>query len=130
MSKPIIRSYNDLLLEQERLRNKLQLQKQQLNDQVQVVKEKLAPVGKVLNAVSGFASATTKNPLLSSGIGLAVDMLIKKRLFRKSGLVTGLLGSFLLRGVATKVAAGAAGVLIGKLFQKKKDKAPPAPTQE
>ena len=126
MSKPIIRSYDDLLIEQERLRTQLIMQKQVLNEQVQAVKEKLAPVGKVLNAVSSFAAATTKNPLVSSGIGLAVDMFIKKRLFKKSGLVTGLIGSFLLRGVASKVVAGAAGALIGKLFKKKEDKAPEA----
>ena len=130
MNKPIIRSYQDLLLEQERLRSQLQTQKHALNEQIQAVKEKLAPVGKILGAVSGIASATAKNPLLSSGIGLAVDMFIKKRLFKKSGLITGLLGSFLLRGAATKVIAGAAGALVGKLFKKAQSKNPKVATEE
>jgi hypothetical protein len=130
MSKPIIRSYKDLLLEQERLRNQLQLQKQTLNEQVQAVKEKLAPIGKVLGIVSGIAAAGAKNPLISSGVGLAVDMFIKKRLFKKSGLITGLVSSFLLRGVASKVLAGAAGAVIGKLFKKKDPKAPHPAKQE
>jgi len=122
MNKPIIRSYKDLLLEQERLRGQLQMQKEALNEQVQVIKEKLAPVGKILGVVGSITSATTKNPLLSGGVGLALDMLLKKRLFRKSGLVTGILGSFLLRNVASKVVAGTAGALLAKMFGKKEEK--------
>jgi hypothetical protein len=120
MNKPIIRSYKDLQKEQERLRAELDMHKAAINEKVQAIKQKLAPVGTVLSAVSGIAAASIKNPLVTSGIGLAVDMLVKKRLFKKSGLVTGLLGGFLVRNVATKVLTGAAGMLIGKLLTKKK----------
>ena len=124
MSKPIIRSYKDLQKEQERLRAELDLHKAALNEKVHAIKQKLAPVGAVLGAISGMAAASAKNPLISSGIGLAVDMLLKKKLFKKSGLITGILGGFLVRNVAGKVLTGAAGALIGKLLTKKKKPVP------
>ena len=131
MNKPLIKSYDDLLQEQDRLRKQLNVQKTELNGRIRDVKEKLAPVGTILSAIGGISAFTAKNPMVKSGIGLAVDMLVKGRLFKKSGLVTGILGSFLLRNVATKVAAGAAGVLITKLVKKfAKKKSPKPATQE
>lgn len=118
MNKPVIRSYEDLLQEQDRLRKQLNAQKTELNGRIRDVKEKLAPVGTIISAIGGISAFGAKNPMIKSGIGLAVDMLVKGRLFKKSGLVTGILGSFLVRNVATKVAAGAAGVLISTLIKK------------
>jgi len=118
MNKPVINSYEDLLQEQQRLRTQLNVQKAELNGRIRAVKEKLAPVGTILSAVGGIAALGAKNPMVTSGIGLAVDMFVKKRMFKNSGLITGILGSFLLRNVATKVVAGTAGVLIGKLIKK------------
>jgi ribosomal protein L29 len=130
MNKPMINSYDDLLKEQERLRKQLNVQKAELNDRITIVKEKLAPVGTILSAVSGIAAMGAKNPLVTSGIGLAVDMFVKKRLFKNTGLITGILGSFLLRNVATKVVAGTAGVLVSKLIKSLGKKSPKAATQE
>lgn len=134
MNKPVIRSYEDLLQEQERLRNQLNAQKAELNERIRNVKEKLAPVGTILSAVGGIAAMGSNNPVLKTGIGLAVDMFLKKRLFKGSGFITGILGSFLVRNIATKVAAGTAGVLIGKLLKKlatrKKTEEPDVATQE
>ncbi|MBO9561855.1 MAG: hypothetical protein J7621_03740 [Niastella sp.] len=118
MSKPIIKSYDDLLLEKARLQAQLNVQKNELNERVRNVKEKLAPVGTILSAVGGITAMGAGNPMLKTGVGIAVDMLLKKKLFKKSGLITGLVGSFLVRNVATKVVAGTAGVLLGKLAKK------------
>lgn len=113
----MISSYEDLLQEQQRLRMQLNVQKAELNGRIRAVKEKLAPVGTILAAVGGITALGAKNPIVTSGIGLAVDMFVKKRLFKNSGFITGILGSFLLRNVASKVVAGTAGVLIGNLIK-------------
>lgn len=118
MNKPVIKSYEDLLQEQERLRNLLHAKKTELNGRIKDVKEKLAPVGAIIAAIGSIKALGAKNPMVKTGIGLAVDIFLKNRLFKKSGLVTGILGSFLVRNVATKVAAGAAGVLISTLIRK------------
>ncbi|WP_315822210.1 hypothetical protein [Paraflavitalea speifideaquila] len=78
MNKPAIRSYNNLLQEQERLRKQLAVQKAELNGRIREVREKLAPVGTILSAVGGITAMGAKNPLLKSGIGLAVDLFLKK----------------------------------------------------
>lgn len=129
MSKPIIRSYSDLLKEQERLRFELDVHKETLNNQVQAIKQKLAPVGTILGAIGSITAAGAASPLLKSGVGLVMDMFIKKRMFKNSGLITGLLGSFLLRNVAGKVVAGTAGVLLTKAFSmfKNRNKKEPKP---
>ena len=118
MNKPVIKSYEDLMQEQDRLRKQLNVQKTELNGRIRDVKEKLAPVGTIISAIGGISAFGAKNPMIKSGIGLAVDMFLKGRLFKKSGLVTGILGGFLVRNVATKVAAGAAGALISTLIKK------------
>lgn len=118
MNKPVIKSYEDLLQEQDRLRKQLNVQKTELNGRIRDVKEKLAPIGTIIGAIGSISAFGAKHPMIKSGVGLAVDMFVKKRLFKKSGLVTGILGSFLLRNVATKVAAGAAGALITTLIKK------------
>jgi hypothetical protein len=132
MSKPIIKSYEDLLLEKARLQAQLNVQKNELNERVRNVKEKLAPVGTILSAVGGITAMGAANPMLKTGVGIAVDMFLKKKLFKNSGLITGLVGSFLVRNVATKVVAGTAGALLGKLAKKlmtRKESKPQTATQ-
>lgn len=131
MSKPVIKNYDDLLKEQERLRAQLQVKKNELNGRIDNVKKKLAPVGTILTAIGGITAFSAKNPAIKTGVGLAVDMLLKKKLFKKSGSLGGLVGSLLLRNVATKVAAGVAGIVIGGLVKKfGTHKSAKAPTQE
>lgn len=134
MSKPVIKSYDDLLLEKERLQAQLKVKQTELNERIGVLKDKLAPVGTILSALSGITAFGAKNPMVKTGVGLAVDMLLKKKLFKKSGILTGLIGSFLVRNVATKLMAGTAGMLLGKLAQKlatrKTPKPAPAPTKQ
>lgn len=118
MSKPVIKNYDDLLKEQERLRTQLQAKKTELNGRIRDVKEKLAPVGTIISAIGGITALGAKNPLVKTGVGFLVDMLVKKKMFKKSGLLGGLVGSFLMRNVATRLAAGAAGVVLGGLVKK------------
>lgn len=118
MNKPVIRSYEELLQEKERLRTQLQAKKTELNGRITTLKGKLAPVGTILSAIGGITALGASNPMVKSGIGLAVDLFLKKKLFQKSGLLTGILGSFLIRNVATKLLAGTAGVVIGNLIKK------------
>jgi hypothetical protein len=130
MNKPVIRSYEDLLLEKERLRFQLNTQKTELNGRIQGLKEKLAPVATILSVIGGITAMSPKNPMVNTGVGIAVDMFLKKKLFKNSGLITGVLSSFLLRNVATKLVGGVAGALIGKAISKfvKRKKTPKAPT--
>ena len=117
MNKPVIRSYEDLMLEKERLRIQLYTQRTELNGRIQDLKEKLAPVGTILSVVGGITALSAKNPMVNTGVGLAVDMLLKKKLFKNSGLITGVLSSFLLRNVATRVVGGVAGALIARVVK-------------
>ncbi len=127
----MIKNYDDLLKEQERLRGQLQAKKTELNGRIREVKEKLAPVGTIISAIGGITALGAKNPAIKTGVGLVVDLLLKKKLFKGTGLVGGLVSSFLLRNVVGKVAAGAAGVVLGglvKKFASKKSGKSPAPT--
>lgn len=125
----MIRTYDDLLQEKARLRTQLDAQKAELNGRIRNLKEKLAPVGSILSAIGGITAMRAVNPVLKTGVGLAVDMLLKRKLFKNSGLITGLVGSFLVRNVATKVVGGAAGLFIGKLLKKlaKRKSSPKSP---
>lgn len=104
-NKPVVRSYADLLKEEETLRHQLNLQQEIVADQWQTVKEQFAPAAKIISSVRKFTSG---KGLIAAGLNLGLGLL-----FRKTGAPV-------IRNMATGyVAEKAAGLLAG-LFKKKK----------
>lgn len=104
-SKPVIRTYADLLKEEEFLRHQLSLQQDIVAEQWQTVKEQYAPAAKIITSVGKFTSG---KGLLSAGLNLGLGLL-----FRKTGAPV-------IRNMATSYVAEKAAGLIAGLFKKKK----------
>lgn len=110
-NKPAIRSYDDLLLEEETLRRQLSLQQATVSEQWGVVKQQFAPAAKLISGVGKITSGGGKG-LLKAGLNIGLGLLFNKT------------GAPVIRSMATGyVAEKAVGFLTG-LFKRKK-KVPP-----
>ncbi|MGN6417232.1 MAG: hypothetical protein ACTHMC_07065 [Pseudobacter sp.] len=110
-NKPVIRSYDDLLREEETLRHQLSLQQDIVAEQWIAVKQQFAPAAKLISGVGKITSGGGKG-LLKAGLNIGLGLLFKKT------------GAPVIRNIATGyVAEKAVGFLTG-LFKKKK-KIPP-----
>lgn len=96
MTKPTIRSYNDLLDEQARLELELLQQRVTIQHRWREVKDNISPVIRFLGFFKRL-SETDKPSLLARGLNFALDLWVRKKLFRKAGWIKGMIGSSLLR---------------------------------
>lgn len=110
-NKPVIRSYDDLLREEESLRRQLSLQQEIVTEQWGVVKQQFAPAARLISGVGKITSGGGKG-ILKAGLNLGLGLLFNKT------------GAPVIRSMATGyVAEKAIGFLTG-LFKRKK-KVPP-----
>ena len=106
-NKPVIRSYDDLLREEESLRRQLSLQQEVVVEQWGVVKQQFAPAAKLISGVGKITSGGGKG-ILKAGLNLGLGLLFNKT------------GAPVIRSMATGfVAEKAIGFLTG-LFKRKK----------
>lgn len=95
-----IRTYKDLIDEEERLTLEFKRSKERVMEDVDTIKSKLQPASHALNFMSKLSGGTGKPGLLSTGVDIGLDLLTKKYLFRGSGWLVTLAGSYLVRGVS------------------------------
>ncbi|MBO9635028.1 MAG: hypothetical protein J7578_18105 [Chitinophagaceae bacterium] len=107
MNKQPIRSYADLLREEESLRQQLALQQEMVAEQWDTVKQQFAPAAKLISSVGKFTSGSGKG-ILAAGLNLGLGLLLRKT------------GAPVLRNMATGFVAEKAVGLLSGLFKRKK----------
>ncbi|MBT1712296.1 hypothetical protein KK062_28900 [Fulvivirgaceae bacterium PWU5] len=114
----IIRSHDDLLAEQERLRLQLKVQKEQIRDDLSEIKEEFKPVLSLVRVIGKFTSRETRNDaIVTTGSSLAIDLLLKK--FVSNNLLARMFLPSLLKNVSSHVIFNNVAPFLGKLFKKK-----------
>jgi uncharacterized membrane protein len=113
-----IRSYDDLLAEQERLRSQLKVQKEQIREDVIEIKEEFKPLMSLVRVLGKFTSRETRNEaLVTTGSSLAIDLIVKK--FLSGNILTRLFLPSMLKNVSSHVIYNNLGPFLGKLFKRK-----------
>jgi hypothetical protein len=113
-----IRSYNDLLAEQERLRSQLKVQKEQIREDMLEIKEEFKPVLGLVRVIGKFTNRETRNEaLVTTGSSLAIDLIVKK--FLSGNLLTRLFLPPMLKNVSSHVIYNNLAPFLGRLFKKK-----------
>lgn len=111
-----ITSYESLLQEQQRLKEKLQVQKVQIKEDISELKQELRPVINVMSFLGKLAIPdATNNSAIKSGAGMTIEWVLKKALA----------SSPLLRLIVPPLAKNYASHYLGKaapLIKKIKDK--------
>lgn len=113
MTNNAIRTYDDLLQEEERLRRRLAVQQAEIRLKLQHVKESLLPATRFLSFMGNITNPRNHS-LLKTGLRIGVDFLLKKSLFRKTNWLVSLAGSSLIRNVASGFLAGKVAGLLNK----------------
>ncbi len=109
MSK--ITTYEELVREKERLQLQLEVNKAAVRVHIEDLKQKLSPLKNILRFFSNFTAPPGQNTLLSSGLGLSLEVLIRRLFFAKTGFITRLVGPILLKNFSTNVLKNKTGFL-------------------
>lgn len=85
MSNNNIKSYQDLLVERQRLKLLLYEREIEVKAEFELLKLKLKPVSNILDFAEKLTTKDRHNPLVNVGIDLGVNFLLKKVLLRNAG---------------------------------------------
>ena len=98
--KTKIESLEDVRAERVRLKNQIELSRTHLRHEFGLIKRELSPINQALGVVTD-AFTTPRKGLLSLGVGLGVDTVLKKVVLARAGWLPRLVVPFLVRNVAT-----------------------------
>ena len=101
MSK--IRTYEDLLQEEQRLLSQLRSTEVMLRDDLAGVKESLKPVGKVFKTVQKFTNRDRTSALATFGIDFSVDLFVRRFLLARAGWFTKILVPYLIKNYGSHI---------------------------
>ena len=100
---PRITTYDDLLQEERRLKQKLTLQKAELRHHFHVLQEKLNPVEKIAGVVKNLTTPDTRNPFVNTGLNLTIDLLLRNFYMSKIGWLPKLVVPFVLKNLSSNL---------------------------
>ncbi|SHF59176.1 hypothetical protein [Flavisolibacter ginsengisoli] len=83
-----IKTYEDLLQEEQRLLSQLKASELLIRDDIAGVKEGLKPIGKVMKTISKFTTRDKTGAFANFGLDFSVDLLVRRILLAKAGWLT------------------------------------------
>ena len=110
-----IRNYQDLLKLRERLENDLRLQREVIRTDVMEIKRELQPAAVLLSGLGRIPAKIITHPLLSMGIGILGEVLIKNTFLGRTGWVAKLALPFLAKRYAPGILNNP---FVGKLINR------------
>jgi len=116
-----ITTYNDLLLEKQRLALLLQERYIQVRAELEEIKGKLKPLVNILEMVEKVTSKDMSNPLANASINIGVNLLLRNLLLRNAGWITKLLMPVLVKNYLSHEVLEKGNIFskIGQFLQKK-----------
>lgn len=111
-----IRSYNELLIEKQKLQSLLEAQRELIRYDIRDLKAEFKPA---LDAVSLLGKVTTRdssNPILSTAANTVVDFILKKIVLSRSGWLSRLAIPFFVKNISSHVIAEHKDDIMNKLF--------------
>ena len=101
-----IKTYDDMCEEKKRLEELIVFQKAQIKQNWQEVKEELKPVSSAISFVGRMTHRDRTNPLINMGIDMAGDLLLRRGLLKKAGIVSKLTVPYLFKRVSSNLLSG------------------------
>ncbi len=103
MNKKRIRTYEDLVEEQQRLISVLKTQEQIVRVDIAGVKQGLQPFGKALQVVNKLATRDNTAPVMNFGLEMGIELLIRKVLLARAGWFTKIVIPFLVKNYSSHI---------------------------
>ncbi|MCU7549532.1 hypothetical protein OCK74_10425 [Chitinophagaceae bacterium LB-8] len=98
-----IRTYEDLLKEQQRLIGIIKTQEELIRKDIAGVKEGLKPFNKVARQINNIATRDNTAPLMNFGLEFGVDLLLRKFILARSGWFTKIIIPFLVKNYSSHI---------------------------
>jgi hypothetical protein len=98
-----IRTYEDLLKEQQRLLGVIKTQEEIIRKDIAGVKEGLRPFGKVASQIKKMGTRDNSVPLMNFGLEFGADLFFRKFLLAKSGWLTKIIVPFLVKNYSSHI---------------------------
>lgn len=95
--KGTITSYEELLMEKQRLKLVLQQREQVLKNEVDEIYLRFKPMVKIIQEVEKFATLDKSNPAVNTMMGAGIDLILRKVVLRNAGWMARLLVPILLK---------------------------------
>ena len=96
-----IRTFEDLEAEEKRLQALLYSHKENLDSSFAAVRHGLNPFVQAANTIRKLFSSDKSNPLMLAGVGLGVDVLLRRFLLAKAGWITKIVIPFVIKNYST-----------------------------
>ncbi len=127
MSKKIS-TYEDLLMEEQRLNTQLGSYKELIKDDIAGIKEGLNPVKQVAKTVRNLFTRGDNGPLLNFGMNFGLDVFLKKILLGRASWITKVVVPYAIKNYAShlitedqrKTVARSVSKFLTKFMMKKK----------
>ena len=100
--KTNIQHSDDIQIERARLENQMQLSKLNIRNELAAIKTEINPVRQAVGFI-GDVFTTPQKGLLSLGVGLGVDVILRRGLLARAGWITKLVVPFLVRNMASNL---------------------------
>lgn len=101
MSK--IRTYDDLLQEEQRLQLQLKSQETLIRQDLAGFQENLEPVKKVFNTVQKIFTRDNRVPFFNIGLELGIDVLLRRFILARAGWITRILVPYLVKNYSSHI---------------------------
>ncbi len=98
-----IRTYEDLVEEQQRLVSLLKTQESFIKVDIAGVKEGLKPFGKAMTVVNKMATRDNTAPVMNFGLEMGIDLLIRRVLLARAGWFTKIVVPFLVKNYSSHI---------------------------
>ncbi len=113
-----IQTYDDLISEKEELERILMIQKGIIHRDIIELKKELGPVTQVLGFLGKITTKDRSNSLVTLGVDVIGDVLIKNFLLAKTGWITRMVLPFFIKNYSTNFLGKKGNGLIQKIAQK------------
>src|SRR5690348_15753643 len=98
-----IRTYQDLLQEEERLQQQLKAQEVLIRQDLAGFRENLEPVRKLFNTAQKIFTRDNRVPVFNIGLELAIDILLRRFILRRAGWFARSIVPYLVKNFSSHV---------------------------
>ena len=98
-----ITTYDELLRERERLELQLEVHRAAVKMQVDEIKKKLNPIRNFVHFFTNFSAPAAGDTLIGTGLGLSLELLIRKLFFARTGWITKMVAPILIKNLSANV---------------------------
>ena len=100
-----IKTYEDLLQEEQRLLQQLKAQEVLIREDIAGLKEKIKPMEKAFGVLQKMATRDHTGALANFGLDFSIDLLIRRLLLAKAGWFTKILVPFVLKNYSSHIVS-------------------------